>query len=125
MRADIHYGQEHQSSTHGPDTDVQDQCLHRSHQACNTRPVHTQIGSNKLGTIVIAKAGLPVAKLAPLEITKPKKIKFGVLAGTLLFLPRRQLCNFADGVETQDDSLIHQRQTKRNRRAPQFHVECC
>jgi len=35
MRADIHYGQEHQSSTHGPDTDVQDQSLHRSHRACN------------------------------------------------------------------------------------------
>src|SRR3984885_8161360 len=41
MRADIHYGQEHQSSTHGPDTDVQDQSLRRSHRACNTRPVHT------------------------------------------------------------------------------------
>ena len=41
MRADIHYGQEHQNSTHGPDTDVQDQSLHRSHRACNTRPVHT------------------------------------------------------------------------------------
>ena len=36
MRADIHYGQEHQSSTHGPDTDVQDQSLRRSHRACNT-----------------------------------------------------------------------------------------
>ena len=42
MRADIHYGQEHQSSTHGPDTDVQDQSLHRSHRACNTRPVAMQ-----------------------------------------------------------------------------------
>ena len=31
----------HQSSTHGPDTEVQDQSLHRSHRACNTRPVHT------------------------------------------------------------------------------------
>ena len=41
LRADIHYGQEHQSSTHGPDTDVQDQSLHRSHRACNTRPAHT------------------------------------------------------------------------------------
>ena len=28
MCADIHYGQEHQSSTHGP-TEVQDQSLHR------------------------------------------------------------------------------------------------
>jgi hypothetical protein len=41
MRADIHYGQEHQSSTHGPDTEVQDQSLRRSRRACNTRPVHT------------------------------------------------------------------------------------
>jgi len=41
MCADIHYGQEHQSSTHGPDTEVQHQSLHRSHRACNTRPVHT------------------------------------------------------------------------------------
>jgi hypothetical protein len=32
MRADIHYGQEHQSSTHGPDTEVPDQSLHRSHR---------------------------------------------------------------------------------------------
>ena len=41
MRADIHYGQEHQSSTHVQCTEVQDQSLHRSHRACNTRPVHT------------------------------------------------------------------------------------
>ena len=27
--------------SHGPDTEVQDQFLHRSHRACNTRPVHT------------------------------------------------------------------------------------
>lgn len=32
--------------------------------------------------VVIAKAGLPVAKLGPLE-AEPKKIKFGVLAGKL------------------------------------------
>ena len=31
----VHYGQEHHSSTHGPDTEVQDQSLHRSHRACN------------------------------------------------------------------------------------------
>ena len=42
MCADIHYGQEHQSSTHGPDTEVQDQSLHRSHRACNTRPVSVE-----------------------------------------------------------------------------------
>ena len=33
-------------------------------------------------TIVIAKAGLPVAKLVPLDAER-KKIKFGVLEGTL------------------------------------------
>jgi prevent-host-death family protein len=33
-------------------------------------------------TVVIAKAGLPVAKLVPIN-AEPKKIKFGVLAGTL------------------------------------------
>ncbi len=33
-------------------------------------------------TVVIAKAGLPVAKLGPLD-AEPKKIKFGVLEGTL------------------------------------------
>jgi hypothetical protein len=31
-------------STHGPDTEAQDQPLHHSHSACNTRPVHT-VGS--------------------------------------------------------------------------------
>jgi prevent-host-death family protein len=33
-------------------------------------------------TVVIAMAGLPVAKLVPLD-PEPKKIKFGVLEGTL------------------------------------------
>lgn len=33
-------------------------------------------------TVVIAKAGLPIAKLVPLD-AEPKKIKFGVLEGTL------------------------------------------
>lgn len=42
MRADIHDGQERQRSTHGPDTKAQDQSLHRSRPACNTRPVHTK-----------------------------------------------------------------------------------
>ena len=31
-------------STHGPDTEAQDQSPHHSHLACNTRPVHT-VGS--------------------------------------------------------------------------------
>ena len=33
-------------------------------------------------TVVIAKAGLPIAKLVPVG-AEPKKIKFGVLKGTL------------------------------------------
>jgi prevent-host-death family protein len=33
-------------------------------------------------TVVIAKAGLPIAKLVPVD-AEPKKIKFGVLEGTL------------------------------------------
>jgi prevent-host-death family protein len=33
-------------------------------------------------TVVIAKAGLPIAKLVPVD-AEPKKIKFGVLKGTL------------------------------------------
>ena len=44
MRADIHDGQEHERSIHGPDTEVQDHHLYPSHLACNTRPVHT-VGS--------------------------------------------------------------------------------
>ena len=45
MRADIHDGQEHERSIHGPDTEAQDQSPHHSHLTCNTRPVHT-VGSN-------------------------------------------------------------------------------
>lgn len=33
-------------------------------------------------TVVIAKAGLPVAKLVPLD-PAPKRVRFGVLEGTL------------------------------------------
>src|SRR5215471_3929632 len=45
MRADIHYGQEHHSSTHGPDTEVQDQSLHR-HIGLATHGRSIQIGSS-------------------------------------------------------------------------------
>ena len=41
MRADIHDGQEHKRSIHGPDTEAQDQSSPSVNSACNTRPVHT------------------------------------------------------------------------------------
>src|ERR1700735_3578818 len=47
MRADIHYGQEHQSSTHGPDTDVQDQYPSVAHIGLATHGRSIQIGSSK------------------------------------------------------------------------------
>jgi hypothetical protein len=48
MRADIHYGQEHQSSTHGPDTDVQDQPS-IAHIGLATHGRSIQTGSSSVG----------------------------------------------------------------------------
>src|ERR1700721_2211382 len=51
MRADIHYGQEHQSSTHGPDTDVQDQYPSVAHIGLAKHGRSIQIGSINSGGV--------------------------------------------------------------------------
>jgi hypothetical protein len=40
-------------STHGPDTEAQDQSPHHSHLACNTRPVHTDGSTSVFGRCLL------------------------------------------------------------------------
>ena len=43
--------------------------------------------ASKGETFVIAKSGIPLAKLGPLEEGKKKKIKFGTMKGRIKILP--------------------------------------
>ena len=53
-------------STHGPDTEVQDQSLHRSHRACNTRP---DFGCDPDGSLI--------GNFVPsIQYTAPKEVFF-------------------------------------------------
>ena len=68
MRADIHYGQEHQSSTHGPDTDVQDQYPSVAHIGLATHGRSIQIGSRQAA---VNWRCFDTEQLAPRPIAQP------------------------------------------------------
>ena len=87
MCADIHYGQEHQSSTHGPDTEVQDQSLHRSHRACNTRPVHTE-GSGMPFRVCVPKS----SNLIPEPVTRSLTVRETRTSQRYRCWPRARRC---------------------------------